>query len=283
LNCIKLTQEQLEFFEKNGFFVIQNALSEEQIKRLTEAGDRLADFFLNQSEALNKSGYNDLDLRRNILSENALYNLISHSPTVPLVVQLLGPNIHLHSTALIYKRPEDPNLPPFRRGWHRDMRMPKDLSYQSFPRVGIKICYCLTDFQESAGMTLMASGSHLSNKPITILRGQIDPLNFEVCEVKLNAGDALLFENRIFHTANLNRSKEVSKRIMYGYAYRWMRPELYLDPPDEQLLDKAKDPITRQLLGGGEYRDMDTPPLALQEWSKINGVWVEPIPWVIEM
>jgi ectoine hydroxylase-related dioxygenase (phytanoyl-CoA dioxygenase family) len=281
LNYIKLTQKQLKAFEEDGFFVIQDALNEEQIKRLTKAGDRLAESFLNQLQVLNKPGYNDLDLRSDILLESDLYNLIFHSTTVPLVVQLLGSNIHLHSTALIYKRPEDPNLPAFRRGWHRDMRMPKDLGYQSLPRVGIKICYCLTDFQESAGMTLMARGSHLSNKPLTILKGQIDPSDFEVCEVKLNAGDALLFENRIFHTANLNRSKQVSKRIMYGYAYRWMRPELYLDPPDEQLLDKAKDSITRQLLGG--YRDMDTPPLALQEWSKLNGVWVEPVPWVIKV
>ncbi len=48
---------------------------------------------------------------------------------------------------------------------------------------------------------------------------------------------------------------------MYGYTYRWMRAEVYLDPPDESLLSKA-NPITRQLLEG--FRDVDTPPWALQ-------------------
>ena len=68
--------------------------------------------------------------------------LVSHSTTVPLVVQLLSPNIHLLSTSITYKRPENPDLPLFRRGWHRDLRLPEDMGHENMPRVGIKICYC---------------------------------------------------------------------------------------------------------------------------------------------
>ena len=75
--------------------------------------------------------------------------------------------------------------------------------------------------------------------------------------MQLDAGDALFFENRIFHTAAPNLSNRTSKVLMYGYAYRWMKQEVYLENPDAGLLAKA-DPIMRQLLGG--YRDVDTPP-----------------------
>ena len=102
----------------------------------------------------------------------------------------------------------------------------------------------------------------------------------EVKDLQLNAGDALFFENRIFHTAAPNRSDRTSKVVIYGYAYRWMKPEVYLENPDEQQL-LAADPITRQLLGG--YRDVDTVPWALDRWAKQHGVARETVPWTIEV
>jgi ectoine hydroxylase-related dioxygenase (phytanoyl-CoA dioxygenase family) len=108
----------------------------------------------------------------------------------------------------------------------------------------------------------------------------VDPLDVEVCDLQLNAGDALLFENRIFHTAAPNRSDRTSKVAIYGYAYRWLKPEVYLESPDEQQLLQT-DPITRQLLGG--YRDVDTPPWALDRWAKKHGVARETISWTTEV
>jgi hypothetical protein len=277
---VQLKPEQREAFDADGFLVVRDALNSETVRQLTEAGDRLAESFLNKPVVMDKAEYNHLDLRPGLLEETAMLSLVSNPSTVSLVLQLLSPNIHLHSTALIYKRREDPTGVPFRRGWHRDIRIPRDLGHQNLPRVGIKICYCLTDFRQSAsGMTLMARGSHLRRAPLIVRKGEIDPQDVEVSDLNLNAGDALLFENRIFHTAAPNRSNRVSKVLMYGYAYRWMKPEVYLDVPNQRYLQKA-DPIARQLIG--EYRDIDTPPWALEEWAKRHNVHPEPVPWTVE-
>jgi ectoine hydroxylase-related dioxygenase (phytanoyl-CoA dioxygenase family) len=281
LDFVQLTPEQRESFAEDGFLVVPDALSAETVARLVEEGDRLAESLLKKPELFGRPEYNHLDLRPGLLREEALYALVAHAPTVPLLVQLLSPNIHLHSTALIYKRPESPNAEAFRRGWHRDIRIPRDMGHKGLPLVGIKICYCLTDFhQPNSGLTLMARGSHLITEPLAIPKGQVDPLDVEVCDIRLNAGDALLFENRIFHTAAPNRSNRTSKVLMYGYAYRWMKPEVYLESPDKRLLEKA-DPITRQLLGG--YLDVDTQPWALQHWAKRHGVQPETAPWTVEV
>ena len=120
----------------------------------------------------------------------------------------------------------------------------------------------------------------LVDRPLRIARDQVDPVGVEVCDLKLNAGDALFFENRIFHTAAPNRSDRVSKVLMYGYAYRWMKPEVYLEVPDKRYLDKA-DPIVYQLLGG--YRDVDTPPWALQRWAKRHNAGLQSVPWTVEI
>jgi hypothetical protein len=68
--------------------------------------------------------------------------------------------------------------------------------------------------------------------------------------------------------------------IIYGYAYRWMRPEVYLESPDEQELVQA-DPISRQLLGG--YRDVDAPPWALERWANKHGVPRQSVSWTTEV
>ena len=282
MEFVHLSEGQRRSFNEDGFLVVRNVLNVDAVARVASACDRLAGPFLTKPEMQGRPEYNHLDLRPGLLREEALFDLVTHGPTVSLVVQLLSPNIHLHSTALIYKRPETPDAPAFRRGWHRDIRIPRDLGHQALPLVGIKICYCLTDFAErNCGMTLMARGSHLKNEPLAIRSNEIDPADVEVCDLQLNAGDALLFENRIFHTAAPNRSNRVSKVLIYGYAYRWMRTEVYLEVPDPELVKKAKDPIARQLLGG--YRDVDTQPWALQEWSKRHGVQPAAVPWTVEI
>ena len=282
MEFVQLSEAQRQSFNQDGFLVVRNAMDVDTAERVTSACDRLAGPFLTKPELLGRPEYNHFDLRPGLLREEALLELVTHGTTVSLVVQLLSPNIHLHSTAMIYKRPETPDAPAFRRGWHRDIRIPRDLGHRSLPLVGIKICYCLTDFTgPGCGMTLMARTSHLKDEPLAIRRDEIDPADVEVCDLQLNAGDALLFENRIFHTAAPNRSARTSKVLMYGYAYRWMRTEVYLEVPDQQLLNKSADPIARQLLGG--YRDVDTQPWALQDWARQHGVQPAPVPWTVEI
>jgi ectoine hydroxylase-related dioxygenase (phytanoyl-CoA dioxygenase family) len=280
MDFVPLKPEQRQSFEEDGFLVVRNALDQETVDRVTAAGDRLASAFLNKPEVPNRPEYNHLDLRPGLLKEPALFDLVTNSTTVPLVVQLLSPNIHLHSTSLLYKRPSRPDVPAFRRGWHRDIRIPKDLGHLSLPRVGIKICYCLTDFPEAnSGLTVFARKTHLRNEPLKLSKGKVDPEDVEVCHLELKAGDAFLFENRIFHTAAPNLSNRTSKVFMYGYSYRWMKPEIYLEPaPDRQ---KCGGGVTWQLLGG--YRDIDTIPWALERWAKRHNVAPTPVPWTREI
>lgn len=281
MEFVPLTSEQRRAFAEDGFLVVREALDRETVERLLSEADRLTAAFLNKPVIEGKPEYNHLDLRRGLLKEKGLFALVAHSATVSLVVQLLSPNIHLHSTTIICKRPESSGAPSFRRGWHRDIRMARDFGHENLPLAGIKVCYCLTDFSEpESGMTLMARGTHLRDEPLRIPKGAVDPSDVEVCDPQLKPGDALFFENRIFHTAAPNRSQRTSKVVIYGYAYRWMRPEVYLESPDEEQL-VAADPITRQLLGG--YRDVDTPPWALARWARKHGILREPAPWTVEV
>jgi ectoine hydroxylase-related dioxygenase (phytanoyl-CoA dioxygenase family) len=279
MDFARLEPQQRRSFEEDGFLIVRGALTAEQLADVREAADRVAGSFLTKPPIDDKPAYNYLDERPGLLREKALFALVSHSSTVSLIVQLLGPNIHLHSTALICKRPS-PAAPVSRFGWHRDIRIPRDLGHAALPRVGIKVCYCLTDFHEpQSGMTLLARGSHRRTAPLAVRQGEVDPSDLEVCDLRLDAGDAFLFENRLFHTAAPNRSGRCSKVVLYGYSYRWMKTETYLEIPDEARLAGA-DPVTRQLMGG--YRDIDTPAWGLERWARRHGVLPGPVPWTVE-
>ncbi|MYA21434.1 MAG: phytanoyl-CoA dioxygenase family protein, partial [Gemmatimonadetes bacterium] len=89
----------------------------------------------------------------------------------------------------------------------------------------------------------------------------------------LNAGDAFLFENRVFHTAAPNLSQRTAKVVILGYSYRWMgglRDKMNHVQPDDEVLDQVDD-IGKQLLGGSSN--------GLVEWAQEKGIAPEPIEW----
>jgi hypothetical protein len=128
-------------------------------------------------------------------------------------------------------------------------------------------------------MTLLARGTHMRTAPLVLPEGAVDPTGVELCDLQMSAGDAFLFDNRLFHTAAPNLSNRTSKVLMLGYAFRWMKQEIYLETLDASYF-KQTHPITRQLLGG--YRDIDTPPWALQQFARQHGVHPQEIPWTVD-
>lgn len=151
MDFVTITADQRSSFETNGFLVVPDAIDADAVDELIETGDPL------MSEFLNAEGEYYRSCRQGIVQRPPFTALISHSRTVPLVVQLLTPQIHLHTVSLIYKKPQDPARAPGNRGWHRDIGIQEDLGHAGLPRVGIKVCYCLTDFhQPGSGMTLLA-------------------------------------------------------------------------------------------------------------------------------
>ena len=260
-----LEDSQRQFFDINGYLVVANALSSQEVEQLSAISDKMIDSFERKADQYY------VQRRPGIVEEPAFHPLLAHAATIPLVVQLLSANIHLHTTAIIYKFPQDCPAQEA-RGWHRDIGITEDLGHAHIVRAGIKVGYCLTDFSEpNSGFTLFAPGSHLIPTPLPIPVSEVDPPN--AVELRLKAGDAFLFENRIFHTATPNLSEAPSKVIILGYSYRWMggqHANMMLVRPGEEVLDQVDD-IRKQLLGG--------PGDGIIAWSRQQGLVSEPFAW----
>ena len=280
MDCTLLTDDQRRTFAEQGYLIVRNALDAETIKGLLNVADRLM-------EGFEFAGYY-AHRRHGLVQEEALARLVTHPTTVPLVVQLLGTNIHLTNTALIYKHPQ--REPDAERNWHRDVGVHLDIGPARVPRVGLKLGYCLTDFSEpGSGMTLVIPNSNSWQQPLGIPKGHIDPLSYE--ELRLDPGDAFLFENRLYHAAGYNFGQRIAKIVMYGYHYRWIKPDYYLRhyhgrvQPDAEV-QAVLDDVGRQLVGATEdsrgrqaHDGIDWP---LREWADQHRLGLHKSPHVVE-
>ena len=248
-----LTAEQREQFDREGYLIIRNALDRQTVQKLVEAGDRLVASDRQRDRQRSKSEHDLIDGFRNVIAiDDAFLPLLMHASTVPLIVQLFGPRIHLATSHLIYKYPRAANAPREDKkvGWHRDIaNTPEDLGHASIPRMEMKCAYYLSDLTEpNSGVTLLSPGSNHLKERLYINPETGHPEN--VLEPRLQAGDAVFFENRTWHAAGLNLSNRIRKAVMFGYSFRWVKPMDYIQQPKE-LLDKVDD-IGRQLLGATE-------------------------------
>jgi ectoine hydroxylase-related dioxygenase (phytanoyl-CoA dioxygenase family) len=268
-----LTGAQRQQFDEQGFLVVPGALDQPLIDRLVAASDQLIASDLQENRQVTKDGLYD-GFRNVIALDDAFLPLLTFSATVPLIVQLLSPRIHLVTSHLIYKHPDLPGTPPSRRdpGWHRDIQYtPQDLGHAKIPRMEIKCAYYLSDLSEpQKGATLFSPGSNNLKHNLEIPADRVDPDN--VFEPLLKPGDAVLFENRTFHAGGVNLSSETRKVVMFGYGYQWLKPfDYFFQPPEvwenldnigKQFLGALKDEKGRFVSGG-----INKP---LTEWYEAN-------------
>ncbi|MYI41719.1 MAG: phytanoyl-CoA dioxygenase family protein, partial [Chloroflexi bacterium] len=126
----KLSEEQRRQFRNEGYLILRNVLDEAAISSLIEAGDRLLATEQRFNRFVSGGGLYD-GFRNCITMDDAFIPLLTNPVTLPLVIQLLGSNLQLSTSHLIYRQPDPPGTPASIRmpGWHRDNgRTSMDLS-----------------------------------------------------------------------------------------------------------------------------------------------------------
>jgi ectoine hydroxylase-related dioxygenase (phytanoyl-CoA dioxygenase family) len=135
------------------------------------------------------------------------------------------------------------------------------------PRVSVKVGYFLTDLpRPGMGNLCVVPGSHLRGRPEVALFDQPGGAT----QITAAAGDAVLFDRRIWHAASTNQSDTTRVFLTYGYSYRWLRPKSKMQ--HESLFGRC-DPIRRQLLGAAPagangYFDPTDDDVPLRGWIR---------------
>lgn len=238
---MSMTPGQRSAFERDGFLIIRDVLSSEQIAHFTRLVDNLA--LQERGEDTTKT----VEIRNAIAREEGLLPLLDWPKTFPLIADILGWNIQL-TTSHVFVRPPTPDeRNNFKAiGWHCDGPNPQ------FPVIAgmrsmmyAKVGFFLTDLsQPDSGNLRVVPGSHL--------RAEMPPLDEKgepigALQVLTKPGDAVIFEQRTWHAVGPNYAGAARKNIYIGYCYRWLKALDFIQQSDE-LLAKA-NPIQKQLLG----------------------------------
>lgn len=239
----QITPDETTAMERDGFFVVNDALAREQLADLTALVDRLS---VEERTAKSVAVSNRVDLRDMVGRDPLLFALVDQPTTIAKVWGILGWNIAIYHTLYMEAPPEIPAGSPLGKlGWHRDTgQLNRDMDVRPQPRVSVKVAYFLSDCSEPGRANFwVIPGSHLQDRP-EVPEDGTPPTGAR--PVMVPAGAAVIFDRRLWHSSSPNTSQITRKVLFYGYAYRWLKPRD--DQTVEHLFDQC-DPIRRQLLG----------------------------------
>jgi ectoine hydroxylase len=230
------SQEQLEQFERDGYVVLEDALSPDAIAELVEATDRVWAHHRPDGSALNLTGF--------LMEDPAFLELIDHPVTFPFVCAVLGWNIFVfHSQLRAHPPIREEDAKAY--AWHQDgRRVVHDVEKDPRPRLFVKASFWLTDVSTpDRGAMRVLPGSHL--RP-----GRPDP-DEEGVPICVRPGSAVIHDRRVWHARGRNTSGVVRRALFLGYGFRWLRQrDAVRGLPDG--FDRLDD-VRRQLL------DLPTP------------------------
>ena len=103
MDFVPVTPAQKQQFDEQGFLIVRNVLDRDTTSAITEASDRL--IASDQTENRQRTNNGLYDGFRNCVSmDDAFMPLLTHPKTFSLVAQLLGPNLGLLTSHLIYRQ-----------------------------------------------------------------------------------------------------------------------------------------------------------------------------------
>ncbi|MCZ7649258.1 MAG: phytanoyl-CoA dioxygenase family protein [Planctomycetota bacterium] len=267
-HTVRLNETQKASFEENGYLILKGALQDEALLRVRTWIERLD---ARERAAGNLAPEAFLEIRNAIHKEPAFLELLDWPGAFPLVAELMGPAIQLCTSHAMVRPPQPKDTPASykRIDWHRDGCREVEPIHGTYPWIYTKIGYFLTDLSApNMGNLRVIPGSHKRAEPPKRREGQVDPDG--AVTVLTEPGDAVLFQQRLWHAVGPNTSDVTRKNIYLGYCYRWVKPLDYL-LPEASLLQRAT-PLQRQLLG--EYASEMTFWLPKPEEVPLKG-WLE--------
>lgn len=249
LSMPPLTDAQRILFESNGFLTIRAALDPAELSQVQSAAERAE---AGWREDTSRPGIRSAALEQvqaPIEFDDVILNLLWHPNTFPIVRALIGDDVMMIDNDLFITPPKTPHT---HADWHHDVGMAG--VYHPRSLMMLKVFFLLTDVNEDSGGTAMVPGSHRFPEDFAFPK-VADPKSMPgSIQMRGKAGDAYLFNGRVFHCAVNNDSDRPRKVLIFNYGHFWMKMWQGYEP-SPRLLDWARatgDLVKMQLLGIGD-------------------------------
>jgi len=241
-----MTEAQRLFYEANGYLVLPQTLAGAELTAIRDAADRAeAVWRADTSRAGGRSAVLE-QVQAPIEYDDALLELLWQPTVLPIVRQLLGNDVQMIDNDFFITPPHTPKT---HAGWHHDVGMRG--VYHPLSTLMIKVFYLLSDVDAHSGGTAMIPGSHRFGPDISLPTGGDPGAAPGAVQMTGKAGDAYLFNGRVYHAAVNNNSDRPRRVLIYNYGHFWMKQWSGYEPSDA-VKAKATTPLQKQLLGIGD-------------------------------
>lgn len=225
--ALMLTQDQIDFYQRNGYLTLANIFTGDEI---AEANEIIDDFIEKSREITESSGHYDLEpnhtpehpkVRRlgNPVGYHPLFDTMMRSDRIlDHLIPLIGPNICAQGNKINLK-PSDGGTPV---EWHQDFAHHPHTNYD-LCAVGI----ALEDFTQEGGCMMIVPGSHtgpvLDHHQDGFFIGGISPNRdgidlSKAVPLELNTGDISIHHTLTLHGSAANTSNTSRRLLLYEYA-----------------------------------------------------------------
>ncbi len=228
----------LEEFSHLGYIIIENVLAPGELETLRCELHRIYEIQEKEFGKENLQKINEVNIARALLCYSEAYLELARNATMmEYVKKALGNYFLIHLQNGIINMPNEEH---HQSSWHRD------LPYQNWTSsepIACNVFYCLDDFSEETGGTILLPLSHkIPHAPSEKY------MHKQEVQVTAKAGSAVFFDSMLFHKAGYNRSKDQIRRgVNHLYARAFVRQQIDLP----RMLDGkyAGDPFLNMLLG----------------------------------
>ena len=245
-------QQQMDFFDEQGYLIIETLLTPASLERCNAEIDRLHEFAAEleakgdrTTMSFQREPYLDGEdakgppILRKIESagdhSQTFRDLATHPQLIEVLANLLGPDLLLYRNTLMLK--------PAHHGSVHALH--QDTAYWPMePANLITVSIALNDATPENGCFKVIPGSHrwpqrqwgaIARKQGESLTDQDDLDTSGQIDVPLNAGSALLFHSAIIHGSDANRSPRSRHTALYAY----FTPDVVYKPGDHDPRERT--------------------------------------------
>jgi hypothetical protein len=205
------TAEQRDAFDRDGYLLIENALTPAEVRRYVEVIDEVAAAHPDYTPGKTFAPWSGV---AHLHPELAA--LIDHPRHVGFAYDLYGELLKLHNSQFFLRPPGKSNTK-----WHNDgaRAVPYGVYAPVLP-LQLKVAYWLTDLpRPNMGNIVVAPGSHRSQRFPAYTKAADVPGQVAVC---VPAGTMMLMNGNLFHTVQDNDSDVTRYNFFYTYCPSWV-------------------------------------------------------------
>lgn len=244
MNLKGMTIEQKLAWERDGFLVIENFLTNEEVSFYNERLDAAFEIWRSKGGHNPELGQlNHVEQICGIIEyDDAFLRLMEHPKMMPIMRDIIGDSFVMIDNDGLLKPPQKES----HTNWHRDT---SNLLFMNEKRVPFmaKIFYFLSDVEPDGGcLAFLPGSSNMRNEWLPKVEKQEDMPGH--VRMSVPKGTAVIFNGYTYHSALNNYSDRVRRSIIYNYGPSFLRTWPGYEP-SEELKAKATTNLTKMLLG----------------------------------